>query len=165
MAHILIMAASTGKNLDLASSFHHTVLSQGNTAEILDLCRLDLPMYTPETEKKHSDLSLVHNVMEQILASDALIVCAPEYNGSMPPVLNNLVAWLSVQSKDFRMLFNRRKIGLASVSGGGGQHVIMNMRMQFSFLGANVLGRSVVINKTKQQNQLSLDTMAMEVLN
>ena len=155
MAHILIMAASTGKNLELASSFHHTVLSQGNTAEIL----------TPETEKEHSDLSTVHNVMEQILASDALIVCAPEYNGSMPPVLNNLVAWLSVQSKDFRMLFNRRKIGLATVSGGGGQHVIMNMRMQFSFLGANVLGRSVVINKTKQLNQLSLDTMAKEVLN
>ena len=164
MAHILIMAASTGKNLDLATSFYNTVLTQGNTAEIIDLCRLNLPMYTPEAEKEISDISSVNNVMEQLLASDALIVCAPEYNGSIQPVLNNLIAWLSVQSDDFRMLFNRRKVGLATVSGGGGQHVIMSMRMQFSFLGSNVLGRSIVINKTKSFNQLSLDAMATEVL-
>jgi len=31
-------------------------------------------------------------------------------------------------------------------------------------LGSNVLGRSIVINKTKSFNQLSLDAMATEVL-
>ena len=121
-------------------------------------------MYTPLAEKELSDLSVIEHMMDLILSSDAMIVCAPEYNGSVPPVLNNMIAWLSVQSKNFRLLFNQRTVGLASVSGGGGQHAVMSMRMQFSYLGSNVLGRPVIINKTKPFNQSSIDEMIEQVI-
>ncbi len=121
-------------------------------------------MYTPLAEKELSDLSVIEHMMDLILSSEAMIVCAPEYNGSIPPVLNNMIAWLSVQSKNFRSLFNQRTIGLASVSGGGGQHAVMSMRMQFSYLGSNVLGRPVIINKTKPFNQSSIDEMIEQVI-
>ena len=106
----------------------------------------------------------IQSSMKRILHCDGMIVCAPEYNGSTPPVLTNFIAWVSVQSSNFRLLFNKRNVGLASVSGGGGQHVIMSMRMQFSFLGSNVLGRSIVVNKSKSLNSEAVEEMIAGVL-
>ena len=31
------------------------------------------------------------------------VICAPEYNGSIPPVFTSTLAWLSVQGDDFRI--------------------------------------------------------------
>jgi NAD(P)H-dependent FMN reductase len=164
MANLLILAASTGKNLDLARQIADLAVQQNHEVDIMDLCEIDLPMYTPENEKELGDLSQINQCMERILSSQGLIVCAPEYNGSVPPVLNNLIAWVSVQSTDFRKLFNKRTVGLATVSGGGGHHVVMSMRMQFSYFGLNVLGCLIVVNKTKTLNQSSIIVMLEGVL-
>lgn len=164
MANVLILAASTGKNLDLAMSFRSAAEAMEHDAEVIDLCGLNLPLYTPETENEFNDLEHLKKCMDSILLCDGMIVCAPEYNGSIPPVLNNLIAWISIQSSDFRLLFNKRNIGLASVSGGVGCQVILSMRMQFSYLGSNVLGRSLVVNKTKPVNPASIDEMIKGVL-
>ena len=50
-------------------------------------------------------------------------------------------------------------MALGTHSGGGGQHVIMAMRMQFSFLGCVVVGRSLVVNKKKPANPETIDAM------
>jgi chromate reductase len=59
-------------------------------------------------------------------------------------VLSNAIAWLSVGSLDFRILFNNRTVGLATHSGGGGQKVLLAMRQQLFHLGCTVLGREVL---------------------
>jgi chromate reductase len=164
VARILIIAASTGKNLDLALKFKQSLEEKGHEGVVTDLCALNIPMYTPAAEKELTELTSIVGVMEHILSSDAMIVCAPEYNGSTPPVLSNLIAWLSVQSKNFRMLFNQRNVGLASVSGGGGQHAVMGMRMQFSYLVSKVLGRPVIINKSNPFKQSSIDVLIQQVV-
>jgi len=164
MAKLLILAASTGKNLKLAMDILSAAELHGHEVDVMDLCALDLPMYTPESEKQHMGHQEIQSSMKRILHCDGMIVCAPEYNGSTPPVLTNFIAWVSVQSSNFRLLFNKRNVGLASVSGGGGQHVIMSMRMQFSFLGSNVLGRSIVVNKSKSLNSEAVEEMIAGVL-
>tara|TARA_B110000459_G_scaffold188249_1_gene221278 strand:- start:704 stop:1201 length:498 start_codon:yes stop_codon:yes gene_type:complete len=164
MGNLLILAASTGKNLDLAMNIQATAESMQHTVEVLDLCSLEIPLYTPETEEKFKGLEAIQKCMDNILSCDGLIVCAPEYNGLMPPVLNNLIAWVSIQSTNFRLLFNKRNVGLATVSGGGGQQVILSMRMQFSYLGSNVLGRSIMLNKNKTLNPESVNEMIKGVL-
>ena len=141
-----------------------TAESMQHTVEVLDLCSLGIPLYTPETEEKFKGLEAIQKCMDSILSCDGLIVCAPEYNGLMPPVLNNLIAWVSIQSTNFRLLFNKRNVGLATVSGGGGQQVILSMRMQFSYLGSNVLGRSITLNKNKTLNPESVNEMIKGVL-
>ena len=78
--------------------------------------------------------------------------------------MTNFIAWVSVQSSNFRLLFNKRNVGLASASGGGGHHVIMSMRMQFSYVGSNVLGRSIVVNKSKSLNPEAVEEMIAGVL-
>ena len=164
MSSVLILSASTGKNLQLAESFKQSLEDLGHKGTVLDLCSLNAPMYTPQAEKELTDPSLSEGVAELFLKNEALIVCAPEYNGLIPPVLNNIIAWMSVQTKDFRLLFNQKKIGLASVSGGGGQQAVMSMRMQFSYLGSNVIGRPVIINKSKPYNQSSIDILIQQVV-
>tara|TARA_B100000459_G_C8560089_1_gene193582 strand:+ start:174 stop:671 length:498 start_codon:yes stop_codon:yes gene_type:complete len=164
MAKLLILAASTGKNLKLAMELKAAAEIHGHEVDVMDLCALDLPMYTPESEKQHLNHEDIQSSMKRILHCDGMIVCAPEYNGSHPPVLSNFIAWVSVQSSNFRLLFNKRSVGLASASGGGGNHVIMSMRMQFSFLGSNVLGRSIVVNKSKSLNPDAVEDMITGVL-
>jgi NAD(P)H-dependent FMN reductase len=76
------------------------------------------------------------------------VICTPEYNGSIPPVLTSAIAWLSVQGDDFRALFNGRPVAIATHSGGGGTTVMAALRLQLAHLGAHVVGRQLVSNST-----------------
>ena len=78
---------------------------------------------------------------------------APEYNGSIPPTLSNAIAWLSVGTEDFRELFNGKGAAIATHSGGGGQKVLVAMRLQLSHLGVNVLGRELLTSSQRELNE------------
>jgi NAD(P)H-dependent FMN reductase len=165
MAHLIVIAASSGNNLNLANRFFEQAKIMGQDVELLDLCGLELPLYTPNTEKNLGKLEGIQSIADRLSNSKGWIVCSPEYNGSLPPVLNNLIAWLSVQDDDFRSCFNGRKVALATHSGGGGAHVIMAMRMQFSYLGCNVVGRSLTSNKNKTANPETIKMLIEEIVN
>ncbi|MCS5537995.1 MAG: NAD(P)H-dependent oxidoreductase [Candidatus Poseidoniaceae archaeon] len=151
MGTVLVIAASDGKNLVLAKKWVEVGTEFGYTMDILELCADELPLYTPRRDDEGSPV-LLQVIEQRMAAADAWVICAPEYNGSIPPTLNNTIAWLSTKGEDFRGLFNGRPVGLSTHSGGGGQGVIAAMRMQFSYLGSNVVGRSVISNKTKEAN-------------
>ena len=84
--------------------------------------------------------------LEQQLQQAPRWVIAPEYNGSIPPVLSNAIAWLSVRD-DFRALFNDA-IAMATVSGSGGMELLVSLRIQLTHLGAQVVGRQLLGNKS-----------------
>jgi len=164
MGRLVALHASTGKNADLAKSCAELALELGHEADIVDICGLDFPLYTPETEAANEQIHGLMELMDALSASDGWIVCAPEYNGSMPPVLNNMIAWLSRQGDDFRKLFRLRRVALATVSGGGGQTCITAMRLQVAHLGCTVLGRTLIINKHRPKNQASIQKVIEELM-
>ena len=161
---VVILAASSGKNYTLANKFSDTFTEKGVNSEVVDLTKLDWPLYTPETEEDSAAIPDTSALSDLISDAPALVVCAPEYNGVMPPVLNNCIAWLSVQSDDFRLLFNNKTVLLATHSGGGGAHCLMAMRQQFSHLGSNVIGRSMTLNKSKEFSQSTMDDLVNRVI-
>ena len=161
---VLILSASSGKNLALANAFKETFTSRNLNAEVVDLTELDWPLYTPLTEKNPDAVPDTNSLSDFIMKASALVVCAPEYNGLTPPTLNNCIAWLSVRYDDFRILFNNRTVLLASHSGGGGAHCLMAMRQQFSFLGSNVIGRSMTLNSSKPFSQSTMDDLVDRVI-
>ena len=161
---VVILAASSGKNYTLANKFSDTFTEKGVNSEVVDLTKLDWPLYTPETEEDSTAVPDTSALSDLISDAPALVVCAPEYNGVMPPVLNNCIAWLSVQSDDFRLLFNNKTVLLATHSGGGGAHCLMAMRQQFSHLGSNVIGRSMTLNKSKEFSQSTMDDLVTRVM-
>ena len=159
MKTLLIIAASNGKNLELAKNLADLARTEGLEPEVIDLVALDLVLYSTESEKRGVPEAACELALK-LEKSDAMIFVAPEYNGLVPPTLNNMVAWVSRTSKHWRDAFNGKKAALATYSGGGGAYVLLAMRQQFSYLGVNILGRQILTNYSKPLNTDS----ALEVL-
>ena len=159
MANFLMITATSGTNLELAERFAAVARDKGHTADIVDLAEMDLPMFTIARSSDSEQSPDVSDLTQQMLDADAWIVVAPEYNGSFPPTLNNAIAWLSRDWKNFRKMCTGKPVGLATHSGGGGAHVIMAMRSMFSFIGADVIGRALTSGRNKEANPETIDAM------
>ena len=68
-----------------------------------------------------------NDLISTMIETDAWIIVAPEYNGSVPPTLNNAIAWMSMDWQNFRTMCTGKPVGLATHSGGGGAHVILSL--------------------------------------
>ncbi|UPM50794.1 NAD(P)H-dependent oxidoreductase [Synechococcus sp. A10-1-5-1] len=158
MADVLVLAASNGENLKLAERFAAAAQSQGNSAEVLDLTAIDLPLFTPRAQEKGAPGALA-GLQQQLMDTPRWVICAPEYNGSIPPVLTSAIAWLSVQGSDFRALFNGRPVVIATHSGGGGYTVMTALRLQLAHLGAHVVGRQLVSNTNQPAQDDSIEDL------
>jgi chromate reductase len=164
MSNVVILAASTGKNVELANTLAATVREQGAEAEIVDVVALDLPLYSTTAEGGGIPAAAAE-ISAKLRASRALIVVAPEYNGAMPPALVNVIAWISRSGdEDWRAAFNAKITAIATFSGGGGGFVLAAMRAQLSFLGANVLGRQLLANYQKPLNEDSATAVVAQLL-
>jgi len=161
MARFLIMTATSGTNRELADMFASTASEKGHVAEVVDLAEIDLPMFTMARSNDPESAPDISKLISSMTEADAWIVIAPEYNGSMPPTLNNVIAWMSTAMawQDFRALCTGKPVGLATHSGGGGAHVIMAMRQQFSYIGADVMGRGCLSGKNKEVNPETIEAM------
>jgi len=146
---LLIITASNGENLKLANRFLIASQAKDINSYLLDLTTLDLPLYNPRFHSEEGIPKTINELNELITNIPRWIICAPEYNGSIPPILTSFIAWLSVQGDDFRYLFNGRPIAMASFSGGGGMELLLSLRIQLTHLGAQVVGRQLMSNYQK----------------
>jgi chromate reductase len=160
---LIVIAASNGENLKLAERCVHAASQRQAKAELIDLTELSLPLYSPRVQATGagSDLS---SLRDRLHSAPRWMICAPEYNGSIPPVLSNAIAWLSVLDDDFRSLFNGRPIAIGTHSGGGGMEVLISMRIQFTHLGAEVIGRQLLSNFSKPAKDESIDDVVSRLL-
>ena len=160
---LLVIAASNGENLKLAQRFASQASALDQTAEVLDLTTVDLPLFTPRRQQQASP-EAVAPLEQQLMASPRWVICAPEYNGSIPPSLTNAIAWLSVQGNDFRALFNGRPVAMATFSGGGGMELLLSLRIQLTHLGAQVVGRQLLSNHAKPPQDESINDLLQRLL-
>ena len=163
---LLIIAASNGENLKLAKRFLLAGKELNYSCELLDLTESqnDLPIFNPRHNSKEKAPDNLHLINAQMENHSHWVICAPEYNGSIPPILTNAIAWLSVQGTDFRNLFNGRPIAIASFSGGGCMELLLSMRIQLTHLGALVLGRQLATNKAKIAEDSSIKAILTQLL-
>jgi NAD(P)H-dependent FMN reductase len=159
--NISIIAASNRKNLELANQLQTIAQEMGQTTQIIDLVEQGLPLYTPKEQEENGIPSTVKELAQILIDTDGMIFVAPEYNGGIPPVLTNAIAWLSVSGDDWRACFNGKSALIATHSGGGGNNVLSALRSQLSYIGMNVVGRQIITNKNKS---LNIDS-AKEVIN
>lgn len=155
---LLILSTTAGSNLELGRKVEEAAERKGIPASVLDLSELRIPLFCMRDFEAGpgADYPQLH---QQILDADALWIAAPEYNGSTPPNLTSAIAWMSTTGDDFREMFAGLPVALSTHSGGGGQKVLSAMRMQFSHLGATVIGRELLTTKTKEANPDSIDAM------
>ncbi|WP_373480916.1 NADPH-dependent FMN reductase [Geminocystis sp.] len=149
---ISILVASNNHNLKLAQQLNQIVSDMGQNSQIIDLVEEDLPLYTPKFQAEYGIPEKIKLLAKTIIDTEGMIFVAPEYNGSIPPTLNNAIAWLSVSGDDWRGCFNGKPAIIATYSGGGGQYVLLAMRNQLSYIGMNVIGRQIITNGNKPLN-------------
>ncbi len=163
MSKIGILVASANNNVKLAQKLSDIAKDLNVENEIINLVDLNLPLYSTVEEEKNGLPQNAKELANKILGLKAFIVVAPEYNGVMPPVLNNAMAWTSRSTEDWRDAFNEKVVGLATHSGGGGQKGLQAMRIQFQHLGANILARELLTTYEKPLNEDSAKNMILQL--
>ena len=162
--NLLVITASTGENLNLAKRFVEISKSLDCNPDLIDLTNLDLPLYNPRTHSNGGIPETSITLRQQMESFTHWVICAPEYNGSIPPVFTSALAWLSVQNDDFRYLFNGRPIAMASFSGGGGMELLTSLRIQLTHLGAQVVGRQLMSNNNKRATDESITDLLKRLI-
>lgn len=161
---ISIISATSGNNLKLAQSLESVVKELGGAVEIINLEDLNLPLYTP-VEQKNGTPEKVSFLTEKLTASKGTVWLAPEYNGSIPPVVTNAIAWVSTTGgDDWREAFNYRYAVVGTHSGGGGAKLAGAMKQQLEHLGTTVLARTIITNYQKELNPESAKTILGQLM-
>ena len=155
MVKIGILLASSNNNLKLAKVIEELAIKNDCEVDLINLVDLHLPLYSTIEQEKNGIPQHAVDLAEKILSLNAFIIVAPEYNGVMPAVLNNSMAWTSVATKQWREAFDEKIVALATHSGGGGTKVLQAMRIMFQHLGANVLAREILTTYEKPLNEES----------
>lgn len=112
-------------------------LHPGTTATFIDLQPLSIPVYDGDIEAVGIPPS-VTTLASQITAADGLIVCTPEYNGSIASPLKNVIDWLS-RLKPHPFIGKPVQIFSASPGALGGVRGLWHTRVPFEVLGAHVM--------------------------
>ena len=146
MNTISIISATNDKNLELSKDLQ-SILSEFNiNTNLISLEDFDFPLYSPRVKVENKSIDAL---LKQLTSSKGLIFCSPEYNGGVPPVLSNALAWISVKSDNWRDVFNKKFAIIGSYSGGSGTRFVTAFRSQLEHCGVNVLARSITVNNQK----------------
>lgn len=164
MSKIGILVASSNNNQKLALKIEEIALQNNCEIELINLVDLNLPLYNTKEEEKNGIPQVAVDLATKILNLKAFIVIAPEYNGVMPAVLNNAMAWTSRATKEWREAFDEKVVALATHSGGGGTKVLQAMRIMFQHLGANVLAREILTTYEKPLNEDSAHNVVKQLV-
>lgn len=159
MSKVIIITASRGENLKLSEKLLNEI-SKNTSSEIINLLDLKLPLYTLEEENENGVPRVITDLGDNFNKASAFVFSFPEYNGGIPPVLVNAIAWFTRSSDNWRDLFFGRFVLLATHSGSGGLAVLSAMRLQLSYLGMNVLGYNI---HTNFQKPLKLESIERAV--
>jgi chromate reductase, NAD(P)H dehydrogenase (quinone) len=136
----LVFGASLRKkslNDRLAALAAAVVEEKGGMVDRARMADFDCPSYDQDVEVDEGIPAGARQFHERLVAADAFLVAAPEYNASMSGVLKNLIDWAS----RFRPQPFNGKQGLlmsASPSMGGGNRGLWALRVPFEHLGARL---------------------------
>ena len=101
----------------------------GAMVELLDLHRLQLPMFSPELEADPP--AVVHRLIEMCYDAAGMLWSSPMYNGSVSGSFKNAIDWLHLLGSRDPPYLHDQVIGLISAAGGTQGLQVVNT-MEFS---------------------------------
>jgi len=165
MKKILILSATGNTNYTLAKNILKIINDKTNV-ELKNLEEFNLPIFYSSTYEKNkvkyfNEIELLTKMMTN---ADGLIFCSPEYNGSIPPIVTNAIAWISVTTDYWRDGFNN-KVGLiATSSGGNASKLVIALKNQLEHLGMVVMPRSINVSSNSKFNLESAEKILAQFI-
>lgn len=98
----------------------------------------ELPFYNEDIDGEQAPQAVVR-LREQVAAADRLLVITPEYNGTMPAVLNNAIDWASRPFGEGAIKDKPLAVVGTAVGQYGGQWAHEDTRKSARVAGANVV--------------------------
>jgi chromate reductase, NAD(P)H dehydrogenase (quinone) len=137
---VLVFGASLradSLNAKLAALAARLAEKSGAAVDQASMRDFDVPSYDGDVEAGQGIPAGAQELRRRLVESDAFIVASPEYNGSMPGMLKNVIDWAS----RYRPQPFDGKHGLllsASPSMMGGNRGLWALRMPLEHLGARI---------------------------
>jgi chromate reductase len=152
MSHFLIVPGSLRRgawSVRLAEELAVRVAGPA-TAEILTREDLSLPLFDEDLEEVPEVATRVLALHRRFAAADALLIATPEYNGQLPPVLKNLIDWISRPAYRDATLVNPflgKPVLICTIStgGSGGALAVAHARALMGYVGCLALGETVSV--------------------
>lgn len=114
----------------------------GATTELLDLRRLELPMYSPDLEPDAPES--VSILLESCYEADGMLWSSPMYNGSVSGSFKNAIDWLHMLGPREPSFLHDEVVGLISAAGGTQGLQVVNA-MEFSVRSLRAWGVPYVV--------------------
>jgi chromate reductase len=155
---ILVFAGSTrsgaysGKVADCAQQ---ELVMQGADVTRISLADYPLPIMNEDLEREEGVPENAVKLARLFDAHDGIMICTPEYNGSMPPLVKNTIDWVSRVSKDGGKPlhpYNGKVVGICSSSDGhfAGIRSAMHLRAVLSHIQMMVISPQVSVPNADQ---------------
>ena len=150
MYHILIISSSIRigrKSHNLALYFQKYLKeSKQATAEILDLKQYGFPIFEERLKNQKSPSLEALEFKNKIIASDAIIIVTPEYNGSIPASLKNVIDLLYEE-------WQKKIIAFSTASSGdfGGLQALTHLEFIFWKIGAICISKNFPVSKVQEK--------------
>ncbi len=126
----------------------------GADVTYIDLRDFPMPIYNEDDDKQKGFDENALKLQRILSENHGLIICSPEYNGSLSGALKNAIDWTSRPNDEFKMgeVF-AGKIGAIiteSPGGFGGIRCLGHLRSILSILGVNVLSSEIAVGKVHE---------------
>lgn len=142
-------------NTKLAKEAAYIASKKGAKVTYIDLNEFPLPFFNEDIETTTGMPENAKTIRRAIQSSHALIIASPNYNGSMPGVVKNLLDWMSrsEDGKDARDIFKGKKVAIMSASPGksGGAGGLAHLQYVIEKLGGSVPEKKVSVAKANTQ--------------
>lgn len=136
-------------NKQLAQAATRMLEQHSIDVEYIDIKEYDMPVYDGDLEEKSGMPEGARQLNQKIATADALVISTPEYNGSIPGMLKNVLDWIS---RTQPMPISGKHLLLLSVtpSGMGGVRGLWHSRVPFEAVGVHVYPDMVGLAKADQ---------------
>ena len=119
-------------SIRVARFMRNKLREAGIDAPLLDLAEIGLPVMEERLHMRDDPPPGLAHFAKAIAESDGVVVVSPEYHGSIPGVLKNALDYL-------RSEWDRKPVGIVTVSGGGFGGVQVHNHLQLLFLRLNAV--------------------------
>ncbi|HLX63619.1 MAG TPA: NAD(P)H-dependent oxidoreductase [Planctomycetota bacterium] len=141
-------------NKKLARIAAQGATNAGADVTFLDLKEYPLPIFDEDLEKESGIPAKAMDLKKIFIASDGLLISAPEYNSSITAVLKNTIDWLSrpVPGEESLAAFKGKAAVLMSASPGalGGLRGLVTVRSILGNIGVVVLPEQIAVPKAHE---------------
>ncbi len=157
---ILVFAGSVRQesfNRRLAAIAADAARGAGAEVTLLDLAEYPLPLVNEDLQAEQGVPQPAQALKKLFIEHDALLICCPEYNSGITPLLKNVIDWVSRKEGAEAPLaaFRGKVAGLLSASPSplGGLRGLVQVRSILGNIGVTVLPDQVTVAKSHEAFQ------------